>query len=137
MFSGVESFMDKLGYYRFLFLVGAIWNIVLGIGYIFTSLFIEGSFEMFGVEEPPSLIFYHLFFGIVIIYGVGYYLVSTNLDKNHGIVLMGILGKLWVFCISCYYFLVGDFNFFGVTPSIGDLFFSILFVEFLLSYKKL
>ena len=129
--------MDKKEYYKYLFLIGAIWNIVLGVIYIFTSLLLEEPFEMVGLETPSSLIFYYLFFGIVMIYGVGYYLVSTNLDKNHGIVLMGILGKLWVFCISCYYFLVGDFNFFGMTPSIGDLFFSILFVEFLLNYKNL
>ena len=129
--------MDKLGYYRFLFLVGAIWNIVLGIGYIFTSLFIEGSFEMFGVEEPPSLIFYHLFFGIVIVYGIGYYLVSDNLDKNHGIVLLGVLGKLWVFLIVGYYYFAGDLNLLGVGPAIGDLIFAILFIEFLLNRKKL
>lgn len=129
--------MDKKNYYKYLFLIGAIWNIVLGIVYIFTSLFMKGSFEMFGVEEPPSLIFYHLFFGIVIVYGIGYYLVSANLDKNHGIVLLGILGKLWAFLVVGFYYFAGDINLLGVGPAIGDLIFAILFIEFLLNYKKL
>ena len=129
--------MNKLNYYKYLFLVGAIWNIVLGVIYILTSLLLEGSFEIAGLEEPPSLVFYHLFFGIVIIYGIGYYLVSINLDQNHGIVLMGILGKFWVFFLSGFYYLAGDFNLFGIVPSIGDLIFALLFIEFLLNYKKL
>jgi hypothetical protein len=89
--------IDKKDYYKYLFLTGAIWNIVLGIISILSPLFMTGSFTALGIEEPPSLMFYHLFFGVALVYGIGFYLLSTNLDQNHGIVILGVIGKLGCF----------------------------------------
>jgi len=99
--------MDKNAYYKYMFLSGAIWNWVLGLVNYFGPIFITDSFVMFGVAEPPSLIFYHLFFGIATIFGIGFYLVSTDLEQYHGIILIGAIGKIYVFSIVAFYFIQG------------------------------
>ena len=129
--------MDKKDYYKYMFLTGGIWNIIIGISSLITPLLIKGSLSTYGIEEPPSLMFYHLFYGIVLAFGIGLYLVSTNLDQNHGIVLIGVIGKIWVFFTMGFYFFVGDVNLLGVAFSVGDLIFAVLFIEFLLNYKNL
>ena len=129
--------MDKKDYYKYMFLTGAIWNIIIAISSIITPLLIEGSLSVYGIEEPPSLLFYYLFYGVVLVVGIGLYLVSTNLDQNHGIVLIVVIGKLWVFFTMGFYFLVGDVNLLGVAFSTGDLIYAGLFIEFLLNYKNL
>ncbi|MHA1941277.1 MAG: hypothetical protein ACXAC8_18710 [Candidatus Hodarchaeales archaeon] len=129
--------MDKKDYYKYMFLTGAAWNIVLGIVSILAPILTKESLSTFGVETPTSLMFYHLFYGVALVVGIGYYLVSTNLDQNHGIVLIGVIGKLWVFFTIGFYFFMGDVNLLGVMLSVGDLIYAILFIEFLLNYRKL
>ena len=129
--------MEKKNYYKFLFLIGAIWNLILGLLFIALSPLADSIFPMFGMEVPPSLLFLQSFFGVVVVFGIGYYLVSRNINKNHGIVLLGILTKLYVFILFLAYFIIGDSNFLSVVPAIGDLIFACLFVEFLIRFKKI
>ncbi|MFX0150284.1 MAG: hypothetical protein ACFFAJ_05855 [Candidatus Hodarchaeota archaeon] len=56
--------MEKKDYFKYMFLSGAIRNVVLGIVTIVSLLFMMDSFITFGIEEPPSLMFYYLFFGV-------------------------------------------------------------------------
>jgi purine-cytosine permease-like protein len=79
----------------------------------------------------------HGFFGLVFIIGIGYYIVSRDIDKNHGVVILGAIGKFYMIILFSIYFAQGYSNFLPVIPAIGDLIFGILFVEFLISYKKI
>lgn len=121
--------MEKRVYYKYLFIIGAIWNIVLSI----YALIFPGEPRLSG----ESLMYYQGFVFLALVFGIGYFMVGIDIDKNHGIVIMGIIGKILVFILSLAYFLSGatsiDFAIIGV----GDLIFAILFLEFLLNYKKL
>lgn len=129
--------MEKKNYYKYLFLIGAIWNLVLGLMFIALSPFADSLFPTFGMEVPPSLIFCHGYFGIAFIFGIGYYLVARDINKNHGIVILGVLGKFYVVILFLIYFILGYTNFLPVALGIGDLIFACLFVEFLISFKKI
>jgi hypothetical protein len=129
--------MEKKEYYKYLFLIGAVWNWLIGITFITTSIFMPDVYTLFGTDAPSSLVWMHIFFIFVIIFGIGYYWVGRNIDGNHGIVKMGIIAKLTVFVVFGYYFLVGDFNFLVFGPTGIDLVFVLLFIEFLLNYPKL
>jgi hypothetical protein len=74
---------------------------------------------------------------VVIIMGIGYLIVGLNIDQNHWIVLMGIIGKLSVFVFFTIQYINGDIALLKLIIAIGDLIFAILFVEFLLNFKKL
>ncbi|MFX0030859.1 MAG: hypothetical protein ACFE8B_16720 [Candidatus Hermodarchaeota archaeon] len=127
--------MDKVKYYKYLFIVGALWNLILGFLFFVMPVMGDTVYEMTGVEVPPSLVFYHAFFGVVFSFGIGYFLVARDLNKNHGIVFLGAIAKVFVFVLFLTYFFIGDSNIIPVIFVIGDLIFAILFAEFLINFK--
>ncbi len=128
--------MERRDYYKYLFFIGAIWNWLIGVIFIAASIFLTDLYAMFGAQEPLSLVWFHIFFIFVIIFGIGYFCVGQDIDKNHGIVKIGIIAKLSVVVVFFYYFLIGDFNILVMGPPIVDLIFVILFLEFLINYNK-
>lgn len=129
--------MDKKTYYKYLFLVSALWNWIIGIIFILIPLVWPAGFDFFGVAVPPSFIFIHAFFGFVVIFGIGYLIIYLNINKNRAIVIIGAVEKGFVFVNFLIYFILGDFNFIGFIPAIIDLIFGCLFVEFLINIKKI
>lgn len=125
--------MPKKDYYRKMFLIGAIWN------WVATSTFIFGYkilFPLFGMQLPVYPTFFLMFLGLCFVFGIGYYWVSKDLTKNHGIVKMGIIGKLIVFVGLTWAGVTGQVHFILIGPGIVDLVFAILYIEFLMTYKK-
>ncbi|MFX1469846.1 MAG: hypothetical protein ACFFB8_14415 [Promethearchaeota archaeon] len=129
--------MERKKYYKYVFLIGAIWNLLVGLIFILTSPLVDSLVPMFGMEVPPSLIFYHSFFGIVTVFGIGFYLVARDITKNHGIVVLGAITKIYVFILYLIYFVLGYSNFLPILFVIVDLIFACLFVEFLINFKKI
>ena len=129
--------MERKNYYKYLFLIGAIWNLVVGLVFIVLSPLADSLVPMFGMEVPPSLVFYHSFFGVVFVFGIGYYLVARNINKNHGIVVLGAITKFYAFILYLIYFILGYSNFLPILFVTVDLIFACLFVEFLISFKKI
>lgn len=129
--------MERKKYYKSLFFIAAIYNLVVGLLFIALSPLADSLLPMIGMEVPPSLIFLHAFFGLASFFGIGFYIVAKNIDKNHGIVLLGTIGKLYVFTLFLIYFILGYTNFLPLPIAIGDLIFACLFIEFLISYKKI
>jgi hypothetical protein len=118
-----------------MFIIGALWNLILGFMFFIFPIFGDVAYEMTEMEAPPSLLFYHAFFGIVIGFGIAYYLVARDLSQNHGIVLIGAIAKTFVFILFLIYFILGDSNIVPVILTTGDLIFACLFVEFLINYE--
>ena len=125
--------MPKQDYYKKMFFVGAIWN------WVATSTFIFGYkilFPLFGMSLPVYPVFFLMFLGLCFVFGIGYYWVSKDLTKNHGIVKMGIVGKLIVFVGLTWAGVSGQVHFILIGPGIVDLVFAILYIEFLMTSKK-
>lgn len=129
--------MDKRVYYKYLFIIGAIWNIVASSSFILSSIFMSSIFPTYGVAVPISMIWLHSFLFLVINLGIGYLIVSFDISKNHGIVIIGIIAKLGYFLISLIYFIIGDIGLPALLSASVDVIFSALFIEFLYNYKKL
>ncbi len=129
--------LEKKKYYEYLFLIGAIWNWFVAISLFLMSIFmLDFTAALFEMEIPPSLVWFHVVVGVVFIFGFGYYLVSRDLGKNHGVVILGILEKFMFFIVLLIYFFLGDFNFFAVLLVAVDFVFGCLYLEFLINYKK-
>ena len=80
--------------------------------------------------------FYNFTWSLVFIFGVGYFIVSMDVDKNHGLVVTGILGKLFFYFYYLYLFLTSKCTLFGMAGVSGDLMFSLLFAYFLYDKRK-
>ena len=122
----------KNAYYKYLFVIAAIWNVAFALG----SLFLTRQFlEMFGLQTPNNLVWLQLFFALVLVFGLGYYWVSRDLNNNRAIVVLGIVGKSLVFLIFAYHWMVGDIPTLVALAGSGDLLFAALFLEFIFKYK--
>ena len=120
-----------------MFLIGAIWNWVIAIPFLLNS-FLNPSALLDNIKTlPPSLIFIHMVIILVIIFGIGFFIVSRDITKNHGIVQMSVIEKFSFFIVFLNYFLIGDIYLPLLLIVIVDLVFGILYLEFLISYKKI
>ncbi len=125
--------MDRKFYYKWLFIIGALWNwgaaviFFIGYSYIFSML------NMKALNYPVIL---QLFLALVFVYGVGYYWVSKDINKNHDIVKLGIMAKTATFLLMLYYFISGELPFLILSTGIVDLLFAVLFVEFLFHWRE-
>ena len=125
--------MPRENYYKRMFFVGAVWNwlatVPFAIGYRFL-------FPLLGLPDPNYVVFLQLFLGLAFVYGLGYYWVSRDIHRNHGIVRMGIIGKLIVFAGFVRAWIAGEIPWFLIGPGIVDLIFAVMFMEFLVFYGK-
>lgn len=130
--------MNKNNYYKNLFLIAGIWNICASIPFIIFGKEIVNLLNL-KMQFPPLQysIWLYLFLAIVFTFGIGYFMVGKNIDKNHGIVVLGIITKVIVFIVFAYYYFfkenILDILIFLI--GVGDLVFSILFLEFLKNHK--
>jgi hypothetical protein len=98
----------KLKYYKVLFLVAAVYDILLGI--IFT-FFYKPGFSLLGVSiNFPGLGGYISLIGsFLLVIGVAYYLIYRgDLIKNRDLVLIGTLYKLAYCSTAFFYFALGE-----------------------------
>ncbi len=130
--------MEKKDYYKYLFLIAAIFNVSGGILFIvLTTLFTSDMAVLYGVAIPSSLVWMHFFFVKVIVIGTGYYFLSVDITRNHAIAKMGLFEKFMFFIASLVYFILGAFNILLFIMGIIDLVLGFLFIEFLINYKKI
>jgi hypothetical protein len=123
-------------YYKNLFLIGGIWNIGTGLPIFILSFFTDALYPVFGMEKPNSLIWLHVSLICIVIYGIGYILVYRDIESNHGIVIIGSLGRFSFFIITIFALVGNDANFLFLLLGIVDFIFVILNCEFLLNQRK-
>lgn len=114
----------------------AIWNWVLAITFLVLPRIDISYFSLAGDTIPPTLLWFDCFMGLVFAFGIGFYLVSLNPAKNHGLVKIAAFEKVWVFVIGISYFLIGEASLILVGVVLGDLIFGLLFIEDLLAIRR-
>jgi hypothetical protein len=129
--------MDRSKYHRLLFLIAAIWNWVLAASFLILPRINISYFLLGGYTIPPSLLWFDCFMGEILAFGIGFYIVSLNVNANHGIIAIGTFEKLWVFTLSLYYFLIHEATPLLLLVVIGDLLFALLFLEDLRAIRKM
>lgn len=122
--------MDPLRerYYRGLFLVAAIYDLVLGV--IFT-FFHRPAFEILDVT-PPEGGYIPLLGSFLFVIGVAYYLIwRGDLVRNRDMIAIGTLYKLAYASIALIFWGIGDIPHiaFAAVFGLADLVFFVLMLE--------
>lgn len=126
--------ITDIDYSRF-FKVAAVYNFFAALFFLaFPGLGAELMLRGGTVTTFPAHMFYNITWAFVLIFGIGYYIVALDVDKNHGVVVIGIIGKLFFYFYFLYLFLRSQCTLFGLAGVSGDLLFSMMFAYFL--YKK-
>lgn len=120
-----------------MFLIAAIYNWIAGAFIIILSIFfLPLAISITEMEAPPSLVFLHSFLGLIIVFGIGFYLISMDIDKYYTIAIIGTIEKYVIVFIWTIYILIGEAGTFALSIIIGDFIFGCLFLEFLINRKK-
>jgi hypothetical protein len=131
--------MDQLEKEKYskLFFIGALWNISIGGSALVLPKLINKI--VFGLKSTitfgPVTFALRLVWALVFVYGIGYYFVSRDPEKNRGIVWMGIIGKLAFFFTALAYYPKKVITLLATLLCFGDFVFSILFSLFLIKTK--
>lgn len=120
--------------YKTMFFIGALWNWSVSLSF---ALGYKILFPLFGMVPPNYMVFFMMFLGLVFVYGIGYFWVSRDINKNHDIVRMGIIGKLIVFVAMLWAWVDGELPVILMGAGIVDLIFTILFIKFLSTHKQM
>jgi hypothetical protein len=92
--------MQNNSNWRYFFKFAAIFNFSAAFALIFTT---ELFFQLLGMQEiyrAEVLPWAHQFGVLVLTFGVGYWVISTDPEKHRDIIWMGCLGKTLVFVMA-------------------------------------
>jgi hypothetical protein len=125
---------SRTRYYHALFLAAAAWNAFAAGAALF--LLTNAKFRMrIGISNPADPLSLQLLASCLLLFGLGYYWVGRALEKNHGLVKLGVIGKMVVFILFFGHALAGTIPVILAVPSAVDLLFAALFLEFLVHWR--
>jgi len=127
----------KEKYYRSLFALAAIYDIVLGIAFIFFRHPIYGALGI-GAKLPACGAYLTLLGVFVLVIGVAYALIARgDLRRNADLILVGALYKAGYATVAFYYWASGHLPHvvFGAVFGVADLVFFVLMAECYLSLR--
>ncbi len=127
---GVVS-SSREAWYRTLFWIAAVYDIVLGITFLFLY---RPVFEWLGVEDtlPEHTSYISLIAVFLFVIGVAYVLIAIgDLERNKDLISVGILYKVAYFSVALWYFIDGFYPHivFFVVFGVADAFFAITMLE--------
>ena len=120
-------------YDRTMLYIAAIWNWFAAAVVLVAAPMLRSSF---GIVMPFDALGGQLFCMFVAIFGYGYWLVAREPDANHGIILLGVIGKFLVFGLFMAYAIGRRIQFAVALPTAIDALFAILFIEFLMRHRR-
>lgn len=121
--------MSEQGWTRF-FVVAAIFNLAVGL-----PLLLDPAMGPKLLPLPAGdFIWPRLMGALIAVFGIGYWIVSRDLDRNRGIIGIGATGKLLVVLILLIYWIKGTIGFWSFSIALIDLAFALAFIRFLIRY---
>jgi hypothetical protein len=121
---------ERNRFYRGLFLVAAVYDLVLGIVFTF---FGKQAFDMLDIgNEYPGSGYVPLIGAFLFVIGFAYLLIFLgDLERNRDLIVVGALYKAAYSGIAFYYWAIGDYPhvLFGALFGVADVVFLVLMVE--------
>lgn len=120
-------------FYKVLFLFSALFNWTVGLLFLFFDRPVRTAINLKPSLDPTS---WHIVLSFILVFGLGYYFISQDLEKNSNIIKMGTIGKLAVFVIYLLDFIKGEIPLLAFMMVVPDLIFALLFIKCLLDLSK-
>lgn len=117
--------------FKVMFTAAAIWNWSAAALFMPLAVFNLPQLGLFLKVFPESYLWFHLFFGVVIVIGIGFYWTGQDVYTNRNIIKMGVMAKIWVFVLLGYAWITGTITILGAGAGTVDLIFTVLFINVL------
>ena len=112
-----------------MFRIAAFFNFSVAI---LLGLFQEYILPILGMEPLANEAILHLFLGLVFVFGIGYYWVYLDAEKNRGIIWLGFWGKSLVVLLLFIHAFQGNISWRFASLGLVDLWYAVQFMRFLL-----
>lgn len=126
----------KEGYYKGLYLIGALYDIILGFGFL---LFYKIVYNVLGMNLPPNPAYLSMCAMILGIYGILLFMIYQDPKNSRKMIIYSSLIKFGFVAVVLYYWLFVNPEYvdlpFRILAGI-DLIFGLLFLESLKFAKK-
>ena len=123
----------KDGFYKGLFLVASIYDLLIGLIFF---LFYKPIYGMFNITLPTFPMYLQMAAAFVIAMGVGYFLIFLNMYRNIDLVKLGVVYKATYAGLTSYFYFANLANVTFFWLAIIDIIFLILFINFLVYAAK-
>ncbi|MFH1316837.1 MAG: hypothetical protein ABII01_04925 [Candidatus Woesearchaeota archaeon] len=114
--------------FKYLFLIAAIYDLVLGILFF---LYYNQIFKLFDITRPIYPMYLQLSAAFVIAMGVGYFFIYLNMYRNIDLVKLGIVYKIVYSGLTSYFYFNNKADALFLWFAIIDVIFLVFFVWFL------
>jgi hypothetical protein len=125
--------MNNQTTWKYIFQLKAVINWVESVFLLLSDQWIR---ELLGEKPLVNPEYSHLFLALVFVIGIGYWWVGQDIERNHGIVKLGIIAQCSVFSVLAYHTFANKLHPFYLIPGVIDLTFAIIFILFLNSYTR-
>jgi hypothetical protein len=109
---------------------GSLWNLGFAFsGLVFpkiTMWLISGSTKI--ITGVLARTFFAFFWVAVGVFGIGYYLVSRDTDRNEAVIWTGCLAKVIIFFTFVRLYLRKHITLFGILAGLGDFIWTLFFL---------
>jgi len=126
----------KKGYYRGLYLVGSLYDMILGFGFL---LFYKTIYNVFGMNLPSNPAYLSLCAMLIGLYGVLLFMIYQDVEHSRKMVIYATLIKFAFVGVVAYYWLFMGPSYVDMPFRVlagADLIFGLLFLESLKFIKK-
>src|SRR5262249_5974497 len=119
---------------RYILLAAACWNYFAAVAglLIATKAGFAGGL---GLKSADPLA-WELFAACVLVFGIGYHWASTDATRHRDLIILGAIGKPFVFAACVWNFHLGNVPLIFVLGSAADLIFGLFFLRILMAGGK-
>ena len=114
------------------FAVSAAWNLIGAIPALINPRLNLIMFYGFSSDDYYTILLNRGFWASVFIFGIGYIIIAYDPGRSLGIIIMGIIGKIFVAITWFYLFAVDRAEISAVLAGGGDSIFTVFFILYLL-----
>jgi len=121
---------SEVKFFRALFIISAIWNLIGAIFGYFNTAF---TFQEFFGKELTDPLYYSIYqgaWGTTLVYFIGYSIVAYDPIKHTGIVIVGGIGKVGFAVSLMKFYSMGIAQPVVFIVIVGDFIFSLLFLYY-------
>jgi len=129
-------FIMKEGYYKGLYLVGALYDIILGFGFL---LFYKIIYDVLGMNLPSNPAYLSMCAMMIGLYGVLLFMIYQNPKNSRKMIIYASLIKFGFVAVVLYYWFFMGVEYVDMPFRIlggADLIFGLLFLESLKFAKR-
>ncbi len=114
------------------FIFCAVWNLVIGLGLAFYPTMSAANMNY--TLPRGSWLFIRMAGVLIAIFGIGYAMVSTDLDRHRSLIVLGLVSKIAVALLFIVFLVLGNINTMTFLAGASDLIFAAFFMRFLTRY---